>query len=156
MFKHFATGSVFPHVFSRVDPIDKYNYREKYREIKKYGTSAALAGVVTVEGTQLVKDIISSKLKAYGYKSLFAIASGPVVRVVALPFYAFTYGSKLRRFALSVNEVGVYITKGQMGVVNWAWVGLDIVLFGELVPINNGYIPFAEPKVVGNLVELID
>lgn len=133
---HITTISIFPHVLSRVDPVNKNNYRKKYQKIKKYGSAAVLTGVGVTEGTQLAKDVISSKLKAYGYKSLFAVVSGPVIQFVSLPFYVFSYGSKLRRFALSVTEVGAKITKGEMGMVNWAWIGLDVVLFGEPVSIT--------------------
>lgn len=133
---YITTVSIFPHVLSRVDPVSKINYRRKYQKIKKYGSAAVLTGVGVTEGTELAKDIISSKLKAYGYKSLFAVVSGPLIQFVSLPFYVFSYGSKLRKFALSVTEVGAMITKGEMGIVNWAWIGLDIVLFGEPVSIT--------------------
>lgn len=133
---HITTVSIFPHVLSRLEPVTKNNYRKKYQKIKKYGSAAALAGVGVTEGTQLVKDVISSKLKAYGYKSLFAVVSGPVIQVVSFPLYVFSYGSKLRRFALSVTEIGAKITKGKMGILNWAWIGLAVVLFGEPVPIT--------------------
>ena len=133
---HITTVSIFPHVLSRVDPVSKNNYRRKYQKIKKYGSAAVLTGVGVTEGTQLAKDVISSKLKAYGYKSLFAVVAGPVIQFVSLPFYVFSYGSKFRRFALSVTKVGAKITKGEMGIVNWAWIGLDVVLFGEPVSIT--------------------
>ena len=133
---HITTVSIFPHVFSRVDSVSKSNYKRKYQKIKKYGSGAVLAGVGFTEGTQLAKDLISSKLKAYGYKSLFAVVSGPLIQFVSLPFYVFSYGSKFRRFALSATEIGAKITKGEMGIVNWAWIGLDVVLFGEPIPIT--------------------
>ena len=100
---HITTVSIFPHVLSRVDPVNKNNYRRKYQKIKKYGSAAVLTGVGVTEGTQLAKDVLSSKLKAYGYKSLFAVASGPVIQFVSLPFYVFSYCSKFRRLALSVT-----------------------------------------------------
>src|SRR5210317_660639 len=133
---HITTVSIFPHVLSRVDPVSKNNYRRKYQKIKKYGSAAVLTGVGVTEGTQLAKDVISSKLKAYGYKSLFAVVSGPVIQFVSLPLYVFSYSSKFRKFAVAVTEVGAKITKGEMGIVNWAWIGLDVVLFGEPVSIT--------------------
>lgn len=133
---HITTVSIFPHVLSRVDPVSKNNYRRKYQKVKKYGSTAVLTGVGVVEGTQLAKDIIYSKLKAYGYKSFFAVVSGPAIQFVTLPFYVCSYSSKFRRFALSASEVGAKITKGEMGIVNWAWIGLDVVLFGEPVSIT--------------------
>ena len=135
----------------------KNNYRKKYQKIKKYGSAAVLTGVGITEGTQLAKDVISSKLKAYGYKSLFAVVSGPVIQCISLPFYVFSSGSKLRRFALSVTEVGAKITKGEMGIVNWAWIGLDIVLFGEPVSITeDSDFLIIHNETVGQLVETLE
>ena len=37
---------------------------------------------------------------------------------------------------MSATEIGAKITKGEMGIVNWAWIGLDVVLFGEPIPIT--------------------
>ena len=116
---HTTTISIFPHVLSRLNSVSKNNYRRKYQKIKKYGSTAVLTGVGVIEGTQLAKDIISSKLKAYGYKSLFAVVSGRVIQFVSLPFYVFNYGSKFRRFLLSLIEVDAKITKGKMGIINW-------------------------------------
>jgi len=109
-------------MFSRVStPETKDLYRRKYIHIKKYGSASAIAGIGIADGTQLAKDIISSKLRAYGYKSLFAIALGPAVQFASLPGYIFTYGSRLRRFSLAASKLGAKISKGQMGIVNWGW-----------------------------------
>ena len=115
---HITTVSIFPHLLSRVDPISKNDYKKKYQRIKKYGSAAVLTGVGFTEGTQLAKDVISSKLKAYGYKSLFAVVSGPVIQFVSLPLYVFSYSSKFRKFAVAVTGVGAKIIKGEMGIVN--------------------------------------
>jgi hypothetical protein len=96
-----------------------------------------MVSVGTVEGVQLAKDILTSKIKAYGYKSLFAIAAGPIVQLISLPLYAWTYGTSIRRFALAASEIGVKITRGEMGILNWAWVGADLILFGECVSITD-------------------
>ena len=132
-----TTISVFPHVFSRVHPETKTIYKQKYKTIKKYGTALVNSGVGISEGTQLAKDLISSKLKAYGYKSLFAIALGPLIQFVSLPFYVFTSGSKLRKFAIATTQVGAIISRGEMSIVNWAWIGADFVFFGEPVTITD-------------------
>jgi hypothetical protein len=134
---YITTVSIFPHVFSRLEPTTKAVYRKRYKKLKKYGSVSVIAGVGISEGTQLAKDIISSKLKAYGYKSFFAVTIGPVIQFVSLPFYVFTYGSKFRKFAIAFTEVGAKISKGEMGIVNWAWIGADIILFGEPVPITD-------------------
>lgn len=117
---HITTASIFPHVLSFVDSVSKNNYRRKYQKIKKYRSAAVLTRVRLTEVTRLVKDVISSKLKTYGYKSFFAVVSGPVIQLVCLPFYVFSYGSKFIRFALSVIKVSAEITKGEMEIVNWS------------------------------------
>ena len=154
---HITTVSIFPHVLSRVDPISKNKYKKKYQRIKKYGSAAVLTGVGFTEGTQLAKDVISSKLKAYGYKSLFAVVSGPVIQFVSLPLYVFSYSSKFRKFAVAVTKVGAKITKGEMGIVNWAWIGLDVVLFGEPISITeeDNYFILSN-ETVGKLGETLE
>lgn len=97
---HITIVLIFSHVLLSVDPVNKNNYRRQYSKIKKYGRAAGLTGVRVTEGTQQVKDRISSKLKVYGYKPLFAVVFSPVIQLVSFPFYVFKYGSKFRRFAL--------------------------------------------------------
>ena len=80
-----------------------------------------------------------------------------MTQFVSLPFYVFSYGSKFRRFALSVTEVGAKITKGEMGIVNWAWIGLDVVLFGEPISITeeDNYFILSN-ETVGKLGETLE
>lgn len=154
---HIPTGEIFPHLFSRLDPVSKNNYRKKYKTIKKYGSVVTLTGIGAAEGTQIAKDIVSSKLKAYGYKSFFAVVSGPVIQFISIPFYVFSYGSKLRRFAVSVTEIGAKITKGEMGIVNWSWIGVDMALFGEPVSITeDSDFLIIHNETVGKLGEIIE
>ena len=40
---------------------------------------------------------------------------------VSLPFYVFTYGSKLRKFGIATTEIGAKISKG-----DWAWIVFSI------------------------------
>lgn len=151
------TVSIFPHVFSRLQPETKRIYRQKYKNIKKYGSASAIVGVGLSEGTQLAKDVISSKLKAYGYKSLFAITLGPVIQFVSLPFYVFTYGSKVKKFAIATTEIGGKISKGEMGIVNWAWIGADLIFFGEPVSITeDSDFLIIHNETVGKLTETIE
>lgn len=110
------------------------------------------------EATQLTKDIISSKLKAYGYKSLFAITLGPVIQFISIPFYVFTYGSKFRNFAIATTEIGAKISKGEMGIVNWSWIVADMVFFGEPVPItdDSDFLILHNFATVGKLAETFE
>jgi hypothetical protein len=154
---HITTVSVLPHVFSRLEPGTKAVYLKKYKNIKKYGSASVIVGVSITEGTQLAKDLVSSKLKAYGYKSLFAITLGPILQFVSLPFYIFTYGSKLRKFAIATTEIGAKISKGEMGIVNWAWIGADLIFFGEPVPItDDSDFLIIHNETVGKLGEIVE
>lgn len=94
-------------------------------------------GAITVpQENKLVKDIAASKIKAYGYKSLFAMTAGFIVQVCALPLYVCTYKSKYRNLALAFSELGVKIIKGEMTIINWGWTCLDLLLFGQPIPIT--------------------
>lgn len=121
--------SVLPHVFSHLELGTKAVYLKKYKTIKKYESVSVLAGVGIAEGIKLEKNVINSKLKAYGSKLLFARTLGPILPFVSLPFYGFIYGSKFRKFAIATTEIGAQISKGEMGIVNWAWIGADVILF---------------------------
>ena len=152
-----TTVSIFPHVFSRLQPETKKVYKQKYKNIKKYGCASVITGVALSEGTQLAKDVISSKLKAYGYKSLFAITRGPVIQFVSIPFYVFTQGSKFRECSLLTAKIGAKISKGEMGIINWAWIGLDLVFFGEPIPItDDSDFLIIHNETLGKLAEIIE
>jgi hypothetical protein len=93
--------------------------------------------VVGVSGfVEITKDIIRSKLKAYGYKSLFALIMGPSLQIFSLPFYVFSYGSKIRTYINIVMEFGAILTRGEFELVNLGWIISDFALFGEHVPIT--------------------
>lgn len=49
-----------------------------------------------------------------------SITIGPVIQLVSLSFYVFTYGSKFRKFTVVTVEIDANISKGQMGIINWA------------------------------------
>lgn len=137
MIPHVINVSIFPHLFSRLDETTKAYYRKRYKNLKSASSVGVIAGVGITEGVQLVKDVFCSKLRAYGYKSLFGIVLGPTIQFLSLPFYVYTYGTKLSSYAITAAEIGAKITKGQMGIVNWVWIGADILLFGEPIPITD-------------------
>jgi hypothetical protein len=152
-----STVSVLPHVFSRMDRNTKKFYREKYKNIKKTFTVGTMVSVSAIDGVELAKDILSSKLRAYGYKSLFAIAAGPIIQVIALPLYIFSYGSAVRKYAKAASEIGAKITTGEMGIVNWAWIGMDIMLFGEPVSITESSdLMILSNETTGAVTEVLD
>jgi hypothetical protein len=85
------------------------------------------------------------------------MAVGPVIQFVSLPFYVFTYGSKFRKFAIATTEIGAKISKGEMGVVNWAWIGSDLALFGEPVSITeDSDFMIISKKTVGHVTDIIE
>lgn len=134
---HFLNVSVIPHIFSRMDGVTKNVYKRKYKNFKITANGASLVSIGAIDASQLAKDIMGSKLKAFGYKSLLALTIGPIIQVVALPAYIFSYGSVLQKYASSLSYIGAQITRGEMSIANWAWFGLDVILFGEAVPITD-------------------
>jgi hypothetical protein len=36
-----------------------------------------------------------------------------------------------------MSKIGARIMSGQMGIYNWAWLGFDFILFGDLMVIPN-------------------
>lgn len=58
---------------------------------------------------------------------------GPIFQFGSLPIYVFTYGSKYRRIAIAMSEIGSKISRGKIGIDNWALIGADLILFGVLL-----------------------
>lgn len=152
-----TTVSVLPHIFSQMDRQTKSFYRDKYRKIKKTVTTGSMITVGTLDGVQLAKDVLSSKLRAYGYRSFFFVAAGPIVQFLSLPLYIFSYGTSLRKYANVVSEIGAKITAGEMGTMNWVWIGCDIVLFGEPVSImDDSSLMILSNETTGAVSEILD
>lgn len=134
---HFLSVSIFPHVFSKLDPIARERQKGRYKSIKTTVISSSIGAVGALDAKELINDALRSQMKAYAYKSLFAIALGPVMQFVSLPMYIFSYGTKFRSMAVSVSELGSLIMRAEAGVANWVWLGADLLLFGEPVPITD-------------------
>lgn len=153
----FTTVSVLPHVFSRMDPTAKSLYRNKYKKIKKTLTAGSMITVGSIDGVQLAKDVVSSKLRAYGYKSFFFLAAGPFIQFLSLPMYIFSYRKSFRKYANAISEIGARITSGEMTILNWAWIGFDIVLFGEPVSITeDSFLMILSNETTGAVSEILD
>lgn len=127
-----------PHLLSKVDPVTKKVYRNKYRKLKKLSGVSILTLISSTTVIELIKDVGASKLKAYGYKTIFVILGGPVIQVVAVPFYVFSKGTKLRNLAIACMAVGSEISRGEVEVATWFWIILDMILFGEYVSTTEG------------------
>lgn len=132
---HLLNYSVIPHLFSKLDAETKSAYRERYKNVKRTAVFGSMGTVTAIEGFELCKDIFNSKLKAYGYKSLFVVALGPFLQIVSLPIYVFTYGMRIRKIAVMISDVGAKISRGEMGIANWMFIASDLILFGEPVEI---------------------
>lgn len=66
----------------------------------------------------MIKDVLASKLKAFGYKFLFGFIAGPVIRLIGLPIYIFSYGIYMRKYAITIIQIGSPITRDEFEVVN--------------------------------------
>ncbi len=67
-----------PHVFSRLNETRKSELRNKYRRLKKYSHGSGMFSVSLFEARKLGQDVLNSKLKAYGYKTLFGVTVSSV------------------------------------------------------------------------------
>jgi hypothetical protein len=78
-------ATAIPHLLSRVDPATKAIYKNKYKKVKKLSSISAIAVLTSISLKELVRDIASSKVKAYGYKTAIAFLGGPILQVFAVP-----------------------------------------------------------------------
>lgn len=127
-----------PHLLSKVEPATKSVYRKKYRKMKKLSGVSILTSVSSTTLIELAKDIITSKLKARGYRTIFLILGGPVIQVIAVPFYVFSKGTRLRNLAIACMAIGSEISRGTVEISTWFWIFLDLLLFGEYVSTTEG------------------
>jgi hypothetical protein len=133
----FKAGHI-PHLLSKVDPATKNSYKKKYRKIKKISGIGAITLITSTTLVELVKDVSTSKLKAYGYKTIFLLAGGPVIQVIALPLYIFSNATKLRKVAIAAMEIGSEISRGEMELATFLWIFIDVLIFGEYVSTTEG------------------
>lgn len=126
-----------PHIFSRLDSKTKSQYIAKYKTMKKVSVSTSI-GVATLTGVvAIAKHIMFSKLKAYGYRILFGLLLGPIVQLISLPFYIYSYGMYFKKYAIAIMQIGAQITKGEFELIGLAWIISDFVLFGEFIPLTD-------------------
>lgn len=128
---HYLNVAMVPHLFSRLDPVTKDKYKTRYIKFKEASSIASVTSVGVIDGYQMISDVLKSKLKAYGYKVFLVTSIGPIIQCLSIPIYALTQAGKLRKFSITACALGAKITKGEMTVVNWGWLILDITLFGE-------------------------
>lgn len=126
-----------PHVFSRVNKETREIYLERYRVLKKTGVISSL-GLITISGVvSLAKDLAISKVKAYGYKLMLSVVSGPLLQLFALPGYILSYGIYFQKYSFAIMQIGAMITRGEVELVGCAWIITDFALFGEFVHITS-------------------
>lgn len=125
-----------PHVFSRIDKKEKRELRAQYKMLKQGFITTGMLTAGSIDCYKLTKDVIDSKLRAYGYKTFFTLIIGPTIEFMALPLYIFSLGRKLvklRSCAIAISQFGRSIFRGQMGLVDTIFVPFDILFFGEVV-----------------------
>lgn len=154
---HFINVSIFPHVLSGLDDVTKTRYKERYRQFKSTVVTGSMTALSLKEGTELAKDVLNQELKAYAYKGFFGVMIGPILQLVAIPFYVYTQGLKARKVALIIRDLGAYITRSEMIVMNWGSLIPDFILFGQPVPIhNNETAVLLKNETLGELMNRID
>lgn len=132
--KNFRKG-LFPNLTSRMDEITRNKWERRYLNLKR-GTIVLTLGTVSLSSArEFFSDVLVSKLYSYGYGAMIAIAAGPVIQLVSIPFYVYFRTSRVKRFAVGMADIGAKVTSGEMGVMNWMWCGADLLLFGESIPV---------------------
>lgn len=125
-----------PHVFSRLESDTRILYLEKYRLLKRTGVLSSIS-LITISGVvALAKDLAVSKVKAYGYKLMLSLISGPLLQLFALPGYILSYGFYFQKYTVAIMQIGAMITRGEVELVGCAWIIVDFALFGEFVSIT--------------------
>lgn len=62
---------------------------------------------------------------------MIATLAGPIVQFIIIPLYLWTSAHKVRVIAISICDLGAKISAGEIAIVGWGWIGLDLLLFGE-------------------------
>lgn len=137
MNEFFTRKGFVPNLTSRMDNTTRNKWKQKYIQIKKGSVILTLGTVTITDIKSLTTDMISSKLKRYGYKWALVGLAGPVIQFLAIPIYVIGGARKIRLLALSMSDIGSKLTAGEMNMMNLMWYGSDIILFGEPVPIVN-------------------
>ena len=129
-----ARKGITPNLTSRMSESLRNKWKKKYINLKKGSVIVSFGGIAYIEIRSLIIDLFTSKLKLYGYKAAFFIILGPWVQITGLGLYV-VGGVKKLSTVRSMCEIGSKITAGEMNIMNWMWLGTDLILFGEPVPI---------------------
>ena len=132
----FLKNGLVPNFTSRMNEITRNKWKRRYINLKR-GTIVLTLGTVSVSGArEFASDVLVSKLYSYGYGAVIVIAAGPVIQLISIPLYVYFRARRVKRFAVGIADIGAKVTSGEMGIVNWAWCGADLLLFGELIPVT--------------------
>jgi hypothetical protein len=96
-----------------------------------------LTAITLIDVKSFTIDLFTSKLKRFGYKTAFFVLLGPYLQIASLSVYMIGGARKIRLIALTLSDIGSKISAGEMNAMNWMWIGSDLLLFGEPVPILN-------------------
>lgn len=124
-----------PHCLQSLDPETKLILKRNYRTGKRYLIGGSLVGYASYDGVGLVYDIVRAEIKAQGYKVFGALILGPVLQAISLPFYVVTGTLKIQRYAVLLAQLGALVTRAQVSISDWGFFAIDMLLFGEIVPI---------------------
>jgi hypothetical protein len=106
-----------------------------YRKVKRGLSLSSIGAILLVEGRELVYDIAKSQVKKQGYKMLLAVSAYPMLQAISIPVYLISNHKKIRCVARSIATVGSFAIQTQMEFTNLSTIGLDLLLFGEHIPV---------------------
>jgi len=141
-----------PNLTSRMTEGRRSKWKKVYIEIKKRSIILSVGAISYLDCKALISyfdykalinkgfvEVVFSKFKSRGYKLLIALYCGPTLQLISLPVYLFTTARKVRAFGLALCEIGAKVTSGEMEIINWGWIFVDLALFGEPVLIGDNY-----------------
>ena len=119
-----------PHIFSKVDQDRKKIYKNRYRYAKRFGIKTVFTVSGGLNGIELVRDIVVTKVKSRGYKLFWLLVIGPLLQALSVPLYV----AKAQKTAIVMAQIGAEILKGEMTITDTMWMPIDLIFFGEIVP----------------------
>jgi hypothetical protein len=127
-------------------------WKQKYINIKRGVVATTLTTVTLIDLKAFAIDLFYSKLKRFGYKTAVVVLIGPYIQFAGVTLYLLGNIGKLRLVAVTLSDIGSKITCGEMGILNWMWIAIDMCAFGEPVPI----IESTDLMLLRNETSLID
>jgi hypothetical protein len=127
---------------------EREGLKKIYKLLKLKTASGVTFGILLYEGLRYVRDASKAKVKVY----VITLLLGPYLQAIGGFLYVATKAIRVRRIAIIINAFGAQIMSGHLGMYNLGWIWLDLLLFGEIVPI----VKYKEIMLLGHEISSFD